>query len=192
MCKIKNNRGMTLMEVLVAVLILVLLVVAMGTGMNSGMEIYKEANFESNSAALAGIIDTALGDILRHAENIRKPEPDSYFTAPDGQVLANIEFVFTNAEYAVEDAYFYTGSSRDPAGILQLKSVRKTDAKYPMELVNSGAYPDLEITNFEITYSASGEAVYGGYFTVEYDIYSAKDSSNVKHIVTVIRHLNNG
>ena len=71
MKKYFNRSGFTLIEVMTALLITVMLVVAMGTSMSAGMRIYKDATFESDSASMAGILNTALGDILRYSEDVK-------------------------------------------------------------------------------------------------------------------------
>lgn len=203
MNKLKNKKGMTLMEMMVSLVILVMLVVAMGTGMDSAMQIYGDATFESNSAALADIVNTSLGDLLRYAENIRTPAAGSDFYTTDGIRLQNVGFVFTNKEYGVRDCYFYTGDDQasnsgeaDSAyiGDLQLKNLHNTSA---INLVNSGAYPDLGISNFKITYVVPGykavdgaPAARGGYFEVTYDILSLADDSKVRNVTTIVRLLN--
>ena len=187
MKKLRSSRGMTLMEVLVSILILVLLVIGMGTGMNSGMEVFQVSRFEANSASLAGIIDTALGDTLRHAETIHLTKDRGDFVIPEDQY---VQFVFTSVKAGVEDAYLYIETGDDAAGTLRMKSIRKTGA--PVELVNSGAYPDLKIDSFKIDYVEPDEErmLRGGYFVVEYDICSKVDPTYVRNVHTIIRLLN--
>lgn len=179
MKKLKSKSGMTLLEILVSLLILTLLVTAMGTGMHSAMRVYREARFESESAALAGIINTALGDILRHAEDIKAD---------------NEGFAFTNVEYGVRDVNLCISE-----GVLSLgHSAHQTAA-----LVNTGAYPDLMITELSAIYVAPGaeETIMlqddttvntkrGGFFYVTYQIASTTDSTQTRDVETVVRLLN--
>ncbi len=69
--KLQSKAGMTLIEILAALLILVFLVLGMGVGMDAGSRIYREAVFQSESASLAGILNTSLGDILRYSSEVK-------------------------------------------------------------------------------------------------------------------------
>ncbi len=187
MRKLKHKSGFTLMEMLVSITVLVLLVMGIGTSMDSGLQVYKTSMFQSNSGTLSGIINTSLGDILRYAEDIKPLE----------QAVDNIEFVFTNPEFGVVDAYFSIDDAENAKGVLQLKQVNKETI---VDLVNRGAYPDLEVTNFKITYVAPGsEAVKndgttttlrGGYFKVYYEIHSTLNNQDIRKVETIVRLLN--
>ena len=170
MNKLKNRSGMTLMEMLVSILILVMLVVAMGTGMNSGMRIYEDAIFESNSATLANIVNTTLSDILRYCEVKEFSNP----YVPDQ------EFVITNLDYGIKDAYFLLGDGEDQS-ILQMKN---THNKSVVDLVNTGSSPDLKISEFKIIYNDTG------YFQIEYKITSRVNEEKVREVTSVVRLLN--
>ncbi len=185
MRKLGNKAGFTLMEMMVSLLILVLLVSGIGVGMDAGLKIYKEANFESSSATLSGIVNTAVGDMLRYAEDIKEIN-----TVPD------VEFVFTNREYGVADAYFYIGDGLESdLGTLYLKNTRSGNSD-TVDLLSSGAYPELEIANFKLHYTApnaednEGNKLRGGYFELEYDIISQKDRESSRHVESIVRHLN--
>ena len=194
MKKLKSKRGFTLIELMATLLILVLLAMGIGVGMDAGTKIYQEATFESDSATLAGILNTNIGDILRYSQDVRLNE--SSFSDAEGNTLSpeKVGFVFTNLEYGIQDAYFYTpiipgGQSK---GVLQLKNLKNATV---MELVNAGAYPDLVISNFVITYvtpgtNPSGGSGRGGYFNVSYDIFSVTNESHTRHVDTVIRLMN--
>lgn len=169
MKKLRNNHGLTLMEVLVSILILVILVIGIGTGMDSGMKIYKEATYEAESIAFGNMLDTAMRDVLQYAEDV-KPMDDG----PE-----DVEFTFTNQEYGLWDVYFQTlprsnagvqpaaetgetegdGETGEPAtpenlfGDVILCS-RKTGRNTP--LINANAYSDLAITNLKVVYAEAG------------------------------------
>lgn len=196
MKKYLNRSGFTLIEMMAALLVMVLLVVAMGTSMTAGMRIYKDATFEADSASLAGILNTALGDILRYSEDVTVNEgtaanPSAGFIDSNGQYIVREEvgFVFTNKEYGIRDAYFYTPiiSGSESKGVLQMKNLRNTEI---VDLVNTGSYPDLVITNFKITFVVPGVTQRGGYFSIEYDILSESDDQMQRHVETVVRLLN--
>ena len=188
MMKLRNKAGFTLMEMMVSVFILVLIVSAMGTGMDAGLSVYADATFESHSATLSGIINTAMGDMLRYAEDIKAVE--------EGAAEEGIDFVFTNREYGVANAYFYiSGDEENGAGTLYLKNTRNGNTD-TVDLVSSGAYPNLGIQNLKVHYVAPGAddgdggTLRGGYFELEYDIVSQKDSEKIRHVESIVRHLN--
>ena len=205
MKKLRNNKGFSLVEMMAVLAILVVLVMGMGSTMDAGSMIYREAIFEADSGSLSGILNTALGDILRHSytgemENLRikiNGEPDAagnveFFTTSDGTYLApeQVGFVFTNLEYGVVDAYFHTPMSSDGTikGVLQIRNLRNSNV---IELVNTGAYPDLVISDFRITYTPAGEdGLRGGYFYISYTIFSEKHEGLKRDVETVVRLMN--
>lgn len=197
MSKLKNNSGMTLVEMLCVLLILVILIMGMGSTMDAGTRIYQEAIFESDSATLAGILNTSMGDILRYSRDVKlNNEFDDqghpkYFVTSDGTYLLpdQVGFVFSNWEYGILDAYFYTPTAADGTskGVLQMLNLRNANV---VELVNTGAYPDLVISNLVVTYVEEGPAIRGGYFEIEYDIFSEKHADFKRHVDTVVRLMN--
>ena len=199
MKKLFNRSGFSLIEMMATLVILVVLVVAMGTGMTSGMKIYKDATFEADSGSMSGIVNTSLGDILRYSENVRINEgtisnPSAGFVDSDGAFITreSVGFVFTNYEYGVQNAYFHLSQGGDEEGILQIRSLN--NAREP-ELVNTGAYPDLMITDFEIIYvprglDSEGSPGRGGYFLINYVITSRSDASKTREVETVVRLMN--
>lgn len=170
--KLHSKAGMTLMEMMVSLLIMVLLVLAMGTGMNAGVRVYNDANFESHSASLAANINTALTDMLRYAQDVRDPE-----TAEGATPVS--DFVFTNLEYGLRDAYFSVAD-----GVIKI--ISEKNGFQPKALVNSGSYNKLivDAASFSVTYYPEGVAASittldgtavtsdGGFFYVKYQIVS--------------------
>lgn len=180
---------MTLMEMMAALLVMVLLVMGMGTGMDAGMRVYRDSQFETDSAVLADILNTSMSDLLRYAEDV-KPST----ATPEG-----IEFVFTNAEFGVLDGYFQM-SEQDATGSVQLKNLRDSSA---VDLVNAGAYPDLKIANLHVIYAPENETAItipgetnatsvsrGGFFYITYDILSKVDTAKSRTVETVVRQMN--
>lgn len=197
MKKLKSKHGLTLMEALVAIIILVMLVVAIGTSMNSAISIYGDSRFESNSAALADIINTSLNDMLRYAENI------TAITLGREEATTHT-YTFTNIEYGLQDVYFYIPAETTESemkGILSVKSPLKSDntAAFITPLVNSGVYSDMEISEFSIKYLDAGdttkdengiETTYGGCFYITYTIQSTIASDMSRTVETVVRLAN--
>ena len=168
--KLKNQAGMSLMEVMVALLIMVLLVVGMGTGMDAGMRVYSDATFEANGATLAGYLNTALTDVLRYTQDIKSP-------AASGDPCT-----FTNLELGLRNAYIKPNEN----GILYIYS---TDNGFtPKALVNTGAYTGLKIkdSSFKLTYA---DDTRGGYFLAEFIIASA-DGKEREPTQVVVRIMN--
>ena len=187
MKKLKNNAGFSLIELLCALLILVILVMGIGVGMDTGTQIYFDATFEADSATLAGILNTSIGDILRFSS---VSQTDGMRNLPEGFSTTEVPYVFTSLDYGIQHAYFYTpvyedGSSK---GVLQLKNLKNDKV---VELVNTGAYPDLVISNFVITYTPrANPGVEGGYFTVTYNIFSESDTTKKRDVEMIVRLMN--
>ena len=59
------------------------------------------------------------------------------------------------------------------------------------DLVNQGAYPDLQIQNFTITYTPRDEdGVGGGYCVVTYEIISKNDATKQRDVEMIVRLMN--
>ncbi len=177
---------------LATLLILVFLILGIGTGMDSAVRIYDEAKFEANSASMANIVNTSLGDILRYADNLTVAEENTSFKDSAGTVVPNVDFVFTNYEYGVRDAYFsLKDSSNKDDGILRMRNLENGKV---VELVNTGAYPDMKITGFELTYTALGKDDAGndkgGYFEIKYTVNSDKSSTLTREVKYIVRCMN--
>ena len=187
MKKLKNNAGFSLIELLCALLILVILVMAIGVGMDTGTKLYFDATFEAESATLAGILNTSIGDILRFSSVTMT---ENITNVPEGFDKTAVPYVFTSVDYGIQHAYFYTPVYEDGTskGVLQLKNMKNDKV---VELVNTGAYPNLVVSDFNITYSPpSGSGVQGGYFEISYQITSELDSSRTRMVETIVRAMN--
>lgn len=200
MKKMRNNAGFSLLEMLVAIAILVILVVAIGTSMEAGTRIYKDATFESESGTLAGILNTSMGDILRYSINVRDEEyllsRNADFEVPADAVCYKNKkendqfFVFTSIDYGIQDAYFYLKphSSGKNMSVLYMNNLRNGRTT---ELVNTGAYPDLLVSDLNLVYQPRlGNGVEGGYFDIEYKIKSASDPNKIRDVHTIVRLMN--
>ena len=195
MKKLKKKGGFSLIEMMCALLILVLLIMAIDVGFKAGGTIYQEATFEAESATLAGILNTALGDILRYSIDVRETtatEREKYGNdvgIPEAGGTGKY-YVFTSLDYGIQDAYFHVPfhESGRNMGALQMKNTRNPNV---VELVNTGAYPDLVISDFTITYSPRiAPGVEGGYFEISYKITSELDSSRTRMVNTIVRVMN--
>lgn len=160
----RGNAGFTLIETLVTTLILVIIVLGMDSGLKSAVRIYDQSIFYSDSHTLAGIMDATLGDVLQYSERIHEAE-DIYDLM--GQP---VDYVFTNAEYGMKDAFLdcYSGADKKPH--LELKNA-ENQAKY-YGLINSGAFPNLTISSFSCHYDPDNM-----YYSVRYVITSTKNAA---------------
>lgn len=187
MKKLKNRAGFTLIEMMCTLLILVILTMAIGVGMDTGSQLYRDATFESDSATLAGILNTSIGDILRFSTVVRS---DKVRNPPEGFDMEAVEYVFTSHDYGIRYAYFHTPLAADgtETGVLQLKNM--SDDKV-VELVNTGAYPDLAIQGFECEYTERvAPGIEGGYFTVTYKIVSETIPDKTRNVEMIVRVMN--
>jgi hypothetical protein len=58
-------------------------------------------------------------------------------------------------------------------------------------LVNTGAYPNLVVTEFEWNYKVrTNPGIEGGYFTISYDILSKTDEDKVRNVEMIVRVMN--
>ena len=193
--KLKNNSGLSLIEMLVAIGILVILIVGMESGISAGTRAYSESMFQSNCSQLTGILNSAMGDALRNSETVvQNPQfenPRSHGfrdEAGDFHTKDEIPFVFSNYEgYGIRNGYFVV-EQKDATDKRQVLKMRDLQNNPPMELINVGAYTDLEIYDFKITIRDSGEC-----FDIEYYVRDINDaerkSDKIIHTVRLLNHL---
>ena len=203
MKKLLNKKGFTLIELLATMVIMLLVLSAIGVGMDGASRMYEDATFAADSSNLAGILNSALGDILRYSRDIHTTAETTYpyeqqvgadhvFVDSTSARVPDVDFVFTSIEYGIQDAYFYTPIDENDEflGVLQLKNLRNVKTT---ELINAGAYPNLGITGFTITYTLESEdstTVGGAYFKIEYTIYSLPAPTKTKDVECIVRMLN--
>lgn len=196
MTKNRKNGGFTLLEMMCAMLIMIFLIIGMGVGVNSGLQIYQDATFESESATLAGILNTSLGDILRYSIDIREVTTEELLEQGDTVGIPHADnsvtkrYVFTSIDYGIQDAYFYIPPHTDGGnkGPVQLKNLRNPAV---VELVNTGAYPNLVVSGFTIVYyPRKAPGVEGGYFDISYTISSETDTTKTRTVQTIVRVMN--
>ena len=140
----RRTRGFTLVETLVALLIVALLTAALMTGVAVAAGVYSDARFASESGMLANTVNTALGDILHFSTCQR-----------DGENVS-----FTNRSYGITAGHFLL---RDGQLLLSPTETEEEDAL--LSLISSGAYTDLQITQFSLSYDET-TALFAGSYTI--------------------------
>jgi prepilin-type N-terminal cleavage/methylation domain-containing protein len=192
----RSNGGFSLIEMMCTLLILVLLTMGISVSMDAGVNIYRDATFEAESATLSGILNTSLGDILRYSVDIRTVSAMDLMTKgsdigiPDVDPASTNRYVFTSYDYGIQDAYFYippslSGGNKGP---IKLKNLRNDIV---VDLVNTGAYPNLAVSDFEIHFSPRvAPGIEGGYFEISYTISSTSDPTKTRDVNTIVRVMN--
>lgn len=183
--KLKKKSGFTLIEMLVTIVILVIMVVAIGDGMSAATRIYKESVFFSNSSSLASMLNTTFEDLFRYSEQIYLRNEGGDYVSSDGHVISGTSVtdtpavLFSNAEYGAQNAYVYLS---EEAGTSPVR-IRNVFGGQVRDLLNTGAYPKLMITNLQITYD-------GPVYTIAYVIQSTEDAALTKSVEMKVRLLN--
>lgn len=184
----RAKAGFTMIEFLVAVVIMLILLAGIGVGMETGSKVYRDAVFESDSAMLADTLNSSLGDLLRYSQNVR--ENGGIFQDSQGNNLSIYQapFVFTNLEYGVQDGYLFV-SKESGGNVFEIRNLRNSEI---VELVNTGAYPNLTVSNFELVYISPERDSGGdtGYAEISYVISNVNNPSLSKQINLVIRFMN--
>lgn len=139
--KLASRGGLTLVELLAAIMILALIGVGMATGMTAAIQTYERSVFASETLVLQDTINTTLGEYLRYASGV---------VDASGTVTVASEEYGTGTFVTGKGGAVFTAG----AGYLYFDVGGKKAL-----VVNSGAYTDLTVTNFAITY-ASGTGVF--------------------------------
>jgi len=80
MRKIRDKKGFTLIEMLACVVTLLLIGMIVSTGMNLATMSLRETTFESDSQMLESTLNMYIGDILRHATDVKEDATGVTFT----------------------------------------------------------------------------------------------------------------
>ena len=156
MRKLTNKKGFTLVEMLACVVTLLLIGMIVSTGTNLAMASLRETTFESDSQMLESTLNTYIGDILRHATEVK--------VEADGTVKS-----FTNDAYYIDSGNFdidLSVSEISGAGYLTCTSALD-DSMYGTLVANEGTYGGaLYIKDFTLTYDASKCVFTGSYVIV--------------------------
>ena len=155
MKKLKSKKGFTMIEMLVCVVTLILLCMIVTTGSNLATMSMNASLFESESQMMKATLDICIGDLLRHATDVREEE--------DGRVI------FTNDAYFIDDGYIFIqtkDSGITGAGYLVCSS--NIDLSTTGLLVaNRGIYVNgMYIKDFELDYHEDTHVFTGSYVIV--------------------------
>lgn len=155
MKKLKSKKGFTLIEMLVCVVTLVLLCMIVTTGSNLATMSMNASLFESESQMMKATLDLCIGDLLRHATDIKEDE--------HGNVI------FTNDAYYIDDGYIAIetkDSGITGAGYLICKSNIDISGS-GLLVANRGIYVNgMYIKDFELEYHRDTHVFTGSYVIV--------------------------
>ena len=165
MKKLKNQKGFTLMEMLICVVTLLILAGICSAGSNIAMNSYNRSLFESNSQMLESTLTQYLGDIMRHA-TLKTQD----ITPPEGGVAGDIKAIqsITNKSYGIYDGWIDLETKPDATSVgtdTGRIMVHKTpDDSVGMKLLNEKVYTKaLKISGFKLEYDSSKQCIIGTY-----------------------------
>ncbi len=141
--KNRRKKGFTFVETLVSLLIVTLLSLTVMTGIRVAWNAHESALFSSESEILADTINTSLGDLLHYASYDQ--------TDTDGMVQ------FSSQEYGVLKGNIYVDEGR-----LYVKTSSEEKASQ-LRLVNEGAYTNIDIDVFQLSYDREKNQFSGSY-----------------------------
>ena len=150
MKRVKDKKGLTLVEMLVCVITLLMVGAICATGTGISIKSYQESRFESNSQMLQSSIETVLSDILRYASNVK--------TTSEGVVES-----FDNLDYGMITGTVLISSSEE--GNTEKRFViKRYEAASDMLMLSHNAYAgDLYVDNFELKYDSETNVFSGSY-----------------------------
>ena len=155
MRKRMNNKGFTLIEMLVCVATLMIIGLICTTGVDMALNSLRVVNFESNSQMLESTIDIYISDILRHATEVENTAEGVRFTNDAYYIKKGILKVDTSVTKKGDAGYLICESSYGPTPQVMI--------------ANKGTYADnLYIRGFNLRYDESS-----GIFTGSYQIVSS-------------------
>lgn len=145
--KIKNNKGFTLVEMLVCVLTLLLVAAICTTGTGISIKGYQQSRFESDSQMLQSTIDLSLSDLFRYATTIN--EVDGII------VFSNVHYEMNNGTIQIENIGD-NGEGRF--------SVKKNTVSSSVPMIGDSVYAEnLYVSDFVLTYDSSTRVFSGSY-----------------------------
>ena len=151
MKKVLGCKGFTLVEMLACTVTLLLICMMCTVGLNLAMKSYQESVFESDSQMLESTMNLYIGDILRHATEVKIDEENA-----DNIVisLSNPAYQISDGMFYIADGYLYCTVGDNTTGALVISA-----ANYAKSLC---------ITSFELYYDDTT-----GIFTGKYTIGSS-------------------
>ena len=141
--KKRQNKGFTLVEMLVATIVMVMVTLCVVSGVAGSQNIYQKSIFMSESDSVSTTLNAAIGDVLHYASFVEKKDDVIYFT---------------NAYYAVKSGRFYTKDGR-----LYMTPTDTFDEAKLLSLLGKSAYSAMQIKDFKIDYT---DGVYTGGYTI--------------------------
>lgn len=169
--KLRNERGVTLIEMLCAVVILILLGLMLNTGLEMAVHSYQDITAQSEVQLLLSTLSDALADDLRYARDVT--------TKADGSTLES----YSSDSYNVE--------GRASLGISengQMMASGTVDANGFMtggkRVLPSGAYGNgtYIVKEMNITYKKQSD---GSFFTIELEVAQANGDISAQTEITV-------
>lgn len=149
MKKMSNQHGFTLVEMLACVLTLLLVSMLCGTGISMAYNSYERSLFTSNSLTLESTLDMFVGDVMRHATDIK--------TSEDGKVTA-----FTNTAYDIFDGNIIVPALSEETGGYFV--IYKYEGAESTLMVGQNVYgKNMYIQDFTMTYNATSHVFEGAY-----------------------------
>lgn len=179
MRKLRQKKGFTLIEMLACVVTLLLIGMIVSAGLNLATMSLREVTFETDSQTLRSTMDMYIGDILRHATDVKANDGKAHEGATDLYIdPLNNTYMFTNDAYYIDNGAFgidLRGSEKEGAGYLVCTSTLADDPMGVM-VANKGAYAgNLAIKDFKLSYDASKGVFTGSYIIVS----SATDTTKL-------------
>ena len=154
MKKLKNQKGFSLVEMLVCVVIVLLLAGICTTGSNLALDSYNKSLFESNSQMLQSTLDMYLGDILRHSTL-------EVETTPLLNGNKEVKSV-TNTSYGMYEGWIDSLCDGTEKG--QIYIHKKGDDITGVKLLSEKVYSNtLKISGFTLEYNETENYIKGGY-----------------------------
>jgi len=153
MKKLKNQKGFTLVEMLVCVITLLILAGICTAGTNIAMNSYNRSLFESNSQMLESTLDMYMGDIMRHCT----PQLEATSVESGNKKVKSI----TNTFYGMYEGWI--DISADGRFFVHKTEVDTTGVQLLSEKVYTKA---LKISDFELEYNETKKYIVGSY-TIE-------------------------
>lgn len=156
MKRVLNHKGFTLVEMLACTVTLLLIGMMCTVGLNLAMKSYHESVFESDCQMLESTMNMYIGDILRHATEVKIDEENA----------DNIVISLSNSAYQISDGMFYISTdgdvdTPDVKGYLYCTVGDNTAGALVIGVANYAK--NLYLTSFELHYDDATDLFTGKY-----------------------------